>query len=341
MSYDQDPFKHITPENIEKLKRLTSYHVDLDGRECAACGIYKTWEKFRVNRQTLVRRTNKCRDCLTEIDRERARKYREKKRLEKEAAGYVRNTSGHYVLPGTDPHIVDNRLIDDEGQECRTCGEYKPYTEYHRNSRYDKTNNGYEFRCKECANEHRRALRKNQKANRDSETKQFRSGNDERPNDWDARQANPGYCSKKRRAGESPSTPLESMLRRKIEDTNAKKENEQMIDEYVDTLPEFSYWRINDGASVLYLKDCHLRGEHRDRFIRLLLTHRNKVAIGVSTRRAGQRLLVTFGPNAQIAYDWEVDAKFLTQITEEDYNNESPTMKIENVAPHGAPTPLL
>lgn len=95
------------------------FKKDAHGRECSRCGVYKPWSEFNLNRGHVGGHNNACRACVT------------KKRIEEARSKGVK----------------EQYWIDDDGRVCTGCGEYKPWSEFHRSRAHS---HGRFPKCKCC-----------------------------------------------------------------------------------------------------------------------------------------------------------------------------------------------
>ena len=88
--------------------------IDTDGRECARCGIYKSWVQFNKHKNGTRGHHPWCKECMRVARGQKARQ---------------------------------KSLITDEGRVCTSCRMFKPWSEYRKHS---LSSTGYQSQCKEC-----------------------------------------------------------------------------------------------------------------------------------------------------------------------------------------------
>lgn len=89
-------------------------NTNVDGKKCRICGEFKILSEFTKSKRFKDGHRNECKPCTNQIQNERYLKKRTP--IEK----------------------------TDEGKACRTCGVFKPYSDYYKDA------NGYKSYCKEC-----------------------------------------------------------------------------------------------------------------------------------------------------------------------------------------------
>lgn len=85
-----------------------------DGRQCSRCKIFKSWSEFPKNKHGTRGYQSWCRDCFREYDgRQKKKEY----------------------------------LINGVGRECSECGQFKPWSEFHKRK---DLSTGCTSHCKTC-----------------------------------------------------------------------------------------------------------------------------------------------------------------------------------------------
>ena len=113
-------------------KKRVDRKIQDDGRECSRCGQFKPWLEFAKNKHGTRGYQSWCRDCSREVrGSEKAKEY----------------------------------LITETGRECSECGEFKPWSEFHK--RRDLST-GHSSCCKMCTKKRtRRDMENGSRRNRE------------------------------------------------------------------------------------------------------------------------------------------------------------------------------
>ena len=91
------------------------------GRNCVTCKTFKPFDKFNKDKKGKFGYNARCRECANIVNDN----YRRKKGIT----------------------VGIKYLITDEGRECTSCNEFKPYEEFNKDT---KRKNGYSALCKRC-----------------------------------------------------------------------------------------------------------------------------------------------------------------------------------------------